>query len=365
MAHIGFDARLIHYRPMGGTSTYIRQLLTALERLDTANRYTVLTSRKSRAPLVARFAHAPMWTPPHHRLERLALSVELARHRLDVLHSPDFIPPKRGARRHVITIHDLAFLLYPDILTEDSRRYYNAQIHRAARQADHILTVSEATKRDIVERLNVSPDKITVQYHGVDAAFTPLDPATRDSARARLGLPSVYLLFVGTFEPRKNIDGLLDAYALLRERLPDAPPLVMVGQRGWNIDTTYARMKSAQGVIVREDIGHDDLPAVMSLAHALTLPAHYEGFGLPVLEAMACGTPPIVSRVASLPEIVGDVGLLIDPHQPESLAEAFARVLTADSAWLESQRHAAQARAATFTWARSAHIAQSVYQKVL
>lgn len=365
MAHIGIDARLIHYRPMGGTSTYIRQLLRALERIDTANTYTVLVSRKSRETLVPRLCHAALWTPPHHRWERVALSVELARLRLDVLHSTDFIPPLRGARHHVITIHDLAFLRYPEIMTPDSRRYYNQQIRRAAQQADHILTVSRAAKQDIVAMLNVPAEKITVQYHGVDDAFKPLDVDTLTAARERLRLPQRFVLFVGTFEPRKNIDGLLEAYSMLRVRLPDAPPLVMVGQRGWLIDTTYKRMHNTTGVIVREDIAYADLPAVLNLAEALCLPSHYEGFGLPALEAMACGTLPIVSDVSSLPEVVDDVGLLIDPARPESIATALYRALTADSAWRDYQRHEALARAAEFNWERSARAALSVYQEVI
>ncbi|MBZ0098858.1 MAG: glycosyltransferase, partial [Taibaiella sp.] len=165
--HIGIDARLTYYRT-GGISTYMRRLVAALEMLDTTNRYTVFHSRKTRESLVRSFGRASLWTPCHHRLERFALSVELARFRLDVLHSPDFIPPLHGARRHVITVHDLTFLHYPQFLTADARRYYNDQIETAVRKADHILADSHSTKADLVTMLNVPPEKISVHWLGVD-----------------------------------------------------------------------------------------------------------------------------------------------------------------------------------------------------
>jgi glycosyltransferase involved in cell wall biosynthesis len=365
MIRIGIDARLLHYRPRGGTSTYIRALGAALASApEPSQTVTVFQHFRDREPAVPGLTHRALFTPCHHRWERSALSLELARHRLDVFHSPDFIPPHRGARRHVITIHDLAFLIYPETLTADSRRYYNAQIHAAARHADHILAVSESTKRDIIERLNMGSHKITVQPHGVDPAFRPASAEAVAAMRARFGLPETYLLFVSTFEPRKNIDALLTAYEDLRALLPDAPPLVMVGTPGWLIDATLARMQRTPGVIIRQDVDHAALPAVYSGAAALVMPAFYEGFGMPVLEAMACGTLPIVSDVSSLPEIAGDVGLRVDPHRPESITHALLLALTMDSDWQAGQRQAALERAAGFTWTRSAAIARQVYEAV-
>src|SRR5690606_20196504 len=214
MQHIGIDTRLTYYRK-GGISTYMRRLVTALETLDNKNRYTVFYSRKSSEKPAQRFQNAALWTPCHHRFESIALSVELARFNLDVFHSPDFIPPLRGARRHIITVHDLNFLHYPQFLTEESRRYYNNQIERAVRQADHILADSEATRNDLVTMLQVPSSKITVHMLGVDESFRPLKPETLTADRQQLELPETFLLFVGTFEPRKNIIGLLEAYQLL------------------------------------------------------------------------------------------------------------------------------------------------------
>jgi glycosyltransferase involved in cell wall biosynthesis len=359
MKWIGFDSRLTYYRT-GGISAYIRSLLNALASVDSENRYTIFHSRKESYPTVGDFRRVPLWTPSHHRLERLALSVELARFNLDVFHSPDFIPPHRGAKRHVITVHDLTFIHYPQYLTADSRRYYNNQIKTAVTHADHILVVSDSAKRDLMDILNVPAAKMTVQPHGVDhQKFRPLPAPELEAARQRFNLPSTgYILFVGTLEPRKNIDGLLDAFAAL----PDAPPLVLVGRKGWLIDRTVERIQQMQNVIWIQDARDEDLPALYNLARALVLPSFYEGFGMPALEAMACGVIPVVSNRSSLPEVAGEVGLLIDPDHPATVTDALCRVLAADSAWLEAQRQAALQRAQAFSWEQSARIAQSVYE---
>lgn len=364
MAHIGIDTRLTYYRA-GGTSAYIRYLVAALEQIDHDNTYTLLHSRKTRERLAPRLRHVPLWTPAHHRLERLALSAELARWRLDVLHSPDFIPPLRGARRHVITVHDLAFLRWPEHMTAESRRYYNARIKTAVAQADHILAVSASTRHDLMALLDVPSDKITVQYHGVDPRFRPLPRAMCEAVREQLGLPESFILFVGTLEPRKNLFGLLAAYDLLRARLPDAPALLLAGQVGWLADDILAAIRRTPGVQWITSINHDNLPAVLNLAALLTLPAHYEGFGLPALEAMACGTLTVVSDRSALPEVVGEVGLCVNPDDPADIAEGLYQALTAPADWRLSQREAALARAAAFTWERSAQVARAVYEKVV
>lgn len=363
--HIGIDARLTYYQ-RAGISNYIINLVRALENRDTENRYTVLHSRKMRENITTRFRRANLWTPSHHRLERLALSVELLRFRLDVLHSTDFIPPVRGARRHVISVHDVTFLMHPEYLTEDSRRYYNDQIAAAVRQADHILTLSQASKYDIMALLHVPEDKITVHLLAADARFQPLPQEVTALVRIELALPESYFLFVSTFEPRKNILGLLQAYRLLLNDVPDAPPLVLAGRRGWLFEDTYARYQQMgldDHVLWRENIPDHAMPALYNGAIALIMPSFYEGFGLPALEAMACGTLPIVSNRASLPEVVGEVGILIDPDDPATIAAAMRQTLF-DTDWREQHAKAALIRAASFTWQQVAEAALSVYRMV-
>jgi glycosyltransferase involved in cell wall biosynthesis len=362
MMHIGIDARLTYYRT-GGISTYIIRLVEALERLDSVNRYTVFHSRKARESLVNRVRRASLWTPSHHRIERLALSVELLPHDLDVFHTTDFIPPLFGARRQIITIHDLTFLHYPQFLTNKSRHYYNDQIQYAVHHADHILTDSAASKRDMISMLGVPAEKITVHLLGVDESFKPLPSETVDHYRRALELPESYFLFVGTFEPRKNISGLVDAYRALLAAQPDAPPLVLAGRMGWRFDAIRAQIEShnlGDHLLWREAIPQDAMPALYNSAVALVTPSFYEGFGFPALEAMASGTVPIVSNVSSLPEVVGEVGLQVTPDDQPALTAAMNRALD-DEAWRQQQQAAGLERAATFTWENTAQIALAAY----
>lgn len=360
---IGIDARLLAYRT-GGISTYTRQVILALADFAPPDAMHIFYHRKDANPLNMPFRSSRLFTPPHHRLERSALTTELLRHRLHIWHSPDFIPPFRGAKRHVITVHDLTFLHYPQHKDKASARYYHDQIGYAVRHADHILSVSQATKHDLITMLGVSENKITVQPNGIDESFKPLSAEDKTAWREKLNLPNTYILHVGTLEPRKNIPTLLDAYLMLK----DAPPLVLVGRMGWLFDETLARIHElqAQGkpIIWRDNIEDMALPAVYANASVLVLPSFYEGFGLPALEAMACGTPVIVSNNSSLPEVVGDCGLLIHPEQPETLYHALEQAL-GDSAWREQVITKGMARAQNFTWQKSAKIAWSVYQNML
>ena len=363
--HIGIDTRLTYYRT-GGISTYMRRLVSALETIDNNNVYTIFQSRKASDLLTKRFKSSKLWTPCHHRLERFALSVELARFGLDVLHSPDFIPPLHGARKHVITVHDLTFLHYPQHLTQEARHYYNDQIKAAVNQADHILADSQATKADLINMLDVRAEKVTVHMLGVEAQFQPLDKVLLEAQRQKHQLPPEFILFVGTFEPRKNILGLLQAYKLLVEDLADAPPIVLVGRRGWLFDETMQKvvdLNLGDRVFWRENIEDNDLPAIYNLASVLVLPSFYEGFGFPALEAMACGTVPIVSNRSSLPEVVGEVGLQINPDDPIEIKEAMKKALT-HLEWRQLNQQLGLERAKQFRWETTAQIALSVYQAV-
>lgn len=366
MAHIGIDARLTHYRT-GGISRYTTAIIAALEDDPPAHKITVFQSRKARRSLSRRFASANLWTPPHHPLERGALSVELLRHGLDVFHSTDFIAPMRGARRHVITVHDLSFIHYPEYMTPDSRRYYNGQIQVSLTRSDHILANSHATKQDFVDILDVPPEKISVHHLGVEDALRPLPCSITKPVIQELDLPESYLLFVGTVEPRKNLVGLARAYRDLKLETPDLPKLVIAGRPGWHFEQLRHDLDEVginDCLILRHDIADEQLPALYNQAHMLILPSHYEGFGLPALEAMACGTVPIVSNVGALPEIVGDVGILVDPRDPATISRAMQRALV-DSAWRASQSAAGIERARQFSWRAAAQTVSAVYQAVL
>jgi glycosyltransferase involved in cell wall biosynthesis len=365
MAHIGIDARLTYYR-VGGISTYIRRTIQTLESLDTSNRYTILHSRKASEDLSNVFARANLWTPAHHRLERLAMSWELRRHQLDILHSPDFIPPRSGAKRFVITVHDLTFLHYPQFITRESRRFYNNQIKTAVQQADKILSDSNSTKQDMVNMLGVPAEKITVHRLGVDERFSPLERDYIQPLLDELELPFGYILHVGTWEPRKNLIGLLKAYRALRSQLKDCPPIVLVGKKGWLFDQLKAEIDELgldKHIIWHEKITDEQLPFVYNGASVCITASFYEGFGLPALEGMACGVIPIVSNRSSLPEVVGDVGLLVIPEDTDNIAQALYHALT-DSAWRTEHRQRALARAQTFTWQACAEVVLNTYQSL-
>ena len=368
MIRIGIDSRLTYYRE-GGIAAYTRHVMTALATLDSATDYRVLLNFRDTRPTLPgpNFTRVRTFTPSHNRLERWTLGTELFPLRLDVLHSPDFIPPLWGARRYVITIHDLNFLHYPQFLTAASRRYYNDQIERAVRQADHILACSEATRADLIALLDVPPEKITVHLEGVDEAFRPLPNSEVETACQQLELPPGYLLFVGTFEPRKNIPGLLEAYRILLETQPEVPPLVLAGRRGWLYDEIYARAQAlglSERILWRENIPQALMPALYNGAATLVMPSFYEGFGLPPLEAMACGTPAVVANRSSLPEVVGDAGLLVNPDDPEDIAAGLNRLLADPELHRELSAKSIQ-RAATFTWQRTAEAVLQTYHRVL
>jgi glycosyltransferase involved in cell wall biosynthesis len=365
---IGIDARIAHYS-CGGIRSYVLHLLGALAALDGEMDYLVLHSRKGRdiSPSVSNFRPVPCWTPSHHRFERWTLGIEIARWGVDLLHSPDFIPPAFGYSRSVITIHDLNFLYYPRFLTSESRRYYNGQIEWAVERAEHILADSHATKADLASLLGVASERITVVHLAADSSFRPLPEMEARQGAGRYGLEPGFLLFVGTLEPRKNVPGLLQAYRIVLDQAVTSSPLVLVGGKGWLYDEIFdwvERLDLRGQVRFLHAVPDTDMPRLYNAASLLTTPSFYEGFGLPALEAMSCGTPVVVSDRASLPEVVGEAGLLVDPDKPEDIARALRRVLTNESLRARMRRMGLT-QAARFSWRLVAQQTLAVYRKVL
>jgi glycosyltransferase involved in cell wall biosynthesis len=362
---VGIDARLVYYS-QAGIGQYILHLVNGLAQVDDENEYVLLQSRKDDTTILEQpnFRRISLWTPSHHRLERYSLNVELMRLGLDVLHSPDFIPPHRPNCKSVITVHDLACLLYPHFLTRESARYYG-HIDQAVRWTDHIISVSESTKRDTIQHLGVPEDKITVVYEAANAIFRPIDrDEAHEQVRNRHGLDFPFVLFVSTIEPRKNVPTLLRAIWQLHECYKEDVHLVLAGGKGWLFEDAFAvveELKLDERVHFVGRVSSEDLLYLYNAAEMLAHPAFYEGFGLPPLEAMACGLPVVVSNVASLPEVVGDAGLLVDPHGVDELTVGMWRILN-DGELAQELREKGLRQAARFSWERAARETLAIYK---
>lgn len=364
---IGIDCRLPTYQ-MGGISQYVLHLLPALAALDAENEYIVLHSRREERdfvpPAAPNFRRHNLWTPCHHRWERWSLAAELLPLGLDVLHSPDFIPPAGGAARRVITIHDLNFVYFPQFLTPESRRYYAEQVQWAVESAAAIAADSRATRVDILAHLGTSPEKVHAIHLAANPLYTrPVPPTSVTAVLDKFDLPPGFLLCVGTLEPRKNLPFLLRVYARLRAGRGLAEPLVLVGKEGWLYEEVFATMDDlGLRPFVRHlrGVADTDLAALYHAAGALATPSAYEGFGLPALEAQHCGCPVVVSNRGSLPEIVGPHGVALDPDDEQGWVDALWAALTDKAQRAEMRRHGL-AQAATFRWDKTARQTLALY----
>jgi glycosyltransferase involved in cell wall biosynthesis len=266
----------------------------------------------------------------------------------------------------VLTVHDLIFGHLPAHHKPLNRWYLNLTMPLYCRRATHIVAISKWTARDLVSAYGVPQEKVTVVYEAADPRFHPLPLDTVAAVRARYGLPVRYLLFVGTIEPRKNLSRLLVAFeAVYADGLTDG--LVIVGKRGWLYDDFFAALEQSPArdrVILPGYVPDDDLPAVYAGAQAFVFPSLYEGFGLPVLEAMACGTPVLASRASSLPEVGGQAAFYFDPTSVEEMADNVRRLLR-DNALKEEMQVEGLAQAARFSWEKAAAETKAVYSAVL
>jgi glycosyltransferase involved in cell wall biosynthesis len=365
---IGIDARLVYYS-QAGIGQYILNLVKWLAQIDGANEYVLLQSRKDDTTIIeqANFRRVSLWTPSHHRFEQQVLPAEIARLGLDLLHSPDFVPPFRANCHTVITVHDLAFLLYPQFLTRESARYYG-QIDQAVRRADHIIADSQSTRQDILDMLGAPPDKVSVVYLAANDIYRPIPLAqARQRVAEKFGLTGDFILFVSTIEPRKNLPTLLRACRQLLDAYKLEVGLAVVGVQGWlsgEIPSLVEELRLTDRVHFLGRAPDEDLLHLYNAATVMAHPAFYEGFGLPPLEAMACGTPVVVSNASSLPEVVGDSGLLVEPEDVEAWAVALWRVF-ADDALREELSQKALARSRCFSWERTARQTLHIYQQVV
>jgi len=275
------------------------------------------------------------------------------------------LPPLRGVPT-VLTVHDLIFRLFPEHQKRLNYWYLNATMPLYCRRAGAILTVSECSKRDLVAGYGLDPAKVTVVYEAAAPEFRPLSVTAMEVVRRRYGLPERFLIHVGTIEPRKNLTRLVEALQILRDGGLTLP-LVVVGGKGWLYDEFFRRL---EGLAVRDAVHFPgyvpaaDLPLLYNAATLAVVPSVYEGFGLPVLEAMACGTPVVSSQASSLPEIGGEAAVYFDPYNVDAMAEAIRAVWTDTERRIE-MRQCGLMQAARFSWQRAARETMAVYQTLL
>ncbi len=371
---IGIDAHAIGAR-QGGNETYIRSLIKSLAEIDGDNLYTIyLANAGAAAQWREGFANryknfSVRLLPPPTPLVRVPvyLTYELFRHPVDVLHVQYTAPPF-CRMPVVVTIHDLAFERMPETFTRRGSFQLKLTVRRTAKKAARIATVSEYSRQDLLSIYKLPPEKVVVTYNGVESHFTP-EPEIRNEPqeiRSRYGIARDFLLAVGSLQPRKNLIRLIRAYSKLRSERPDfTPQLVIVGRKLWLTHEIFDEVKKhrwADDVILTGYVADEDLPALYRAARAFVYPSLFEGFGLPPLEAMACGTPVITSGVSSLPEITGDAALLIDPNDEQTLANAMIEIVSNDRLRAEL-REKGIGQAKKFTWRDAAEKTLRLYQE--
>ncbi len=360
-----------------GISRYIGGLVRHLPRLPGDERYLLYTGPHVRAwPDLesARLRIASTRLPTTHPVlrilwEQTALAALAARDGIDLLHCPQNVRPLGATVAVVVTIHDLTFIRYPDRFDPLRRRYLATFTRYSARHAARVLADSDATRRDVVAAFGLPADRVHVVYPGVDEDFRPYDPrhpADRKALqafRARHQLPERFILYLGTLEPRKNVDRLVLAYGRLAAAgLPHF--LVLAGGKGWNYQAIFRAIEQ-QGlqdrVIVAGYVARAEQPLWYNAADLFVYPSQYEGFGLPPLEAMACGVPVVTSDTSSLPEVVGTAGATVDPGDVEALTETMRAVLS-DGARAAAMRAQGLRQAARFTWQAAAASCLAAYR---
>jgi glycosyltransferase involved in cell wall biosynthesis len=369
----------------GGIGRYTRELIRAVAASDAPFQYRLFSARPpdqlpvpNPLPQADHVSHhpAPLSEKWLYRLWyrlRLPLPVQLVTGGLELFHSPDFVlPPVYGRIPTVLTVHDLSFIHYPHTFPKVLVDYLNRVVPWSVRRASHILADSEATRQDLLGLWQVPAEKVTVLYSGVNASFRPTDEETVTAVRQRYGLADApYLLSVGTVQPRKNYQMLIQAFAGVAANWPHT--LAIAGGKGWLYEEMLAEIERQRlngRVRFIGFVDDADLPALYTGADLFLFPSLYEGFGLPLLEAMACGVPVLTSNASCLPEVVVnrergvETAVLLSPHAPQPWSQAMQQLL-ADEPARARLRQAGQQQAARFTWQQAAHRLIQLYRQLL
>jgi len=366
---IAIDARKLHDFGIG---TYVRNLLRGLAKIDRTTEY-VLLCRERDLPMAAalgpNFRAVPEHAGHYSLREQISLPLAVRRAHVDLFHAPHYVLPALTPGRTVVTIHDCIHLMFPAYLKHRlGYAYARASMWTAAHKSNRIFTVSEQSKKDIMAFFNVPPEKIVVTPNAIDERFSVEPDAEQvTQIRERYQLSHSYILYVGNIKPHKNLERLIEAFQLVRSQGRSEMELIIIGDE-------ISRLQSLRRAVHKYDlhryvrfhgfVPQETLTVLYRLASLFVFPSLYEGFGLPPLEAMACGTPVVTSNVSSLPEVVGDAAVLVDPYSPQAIADGILKVL--QSSHLRAElRQKGYARVQEYSWERSVARVREVYEEVI
>lgn len=290
------------------------------------------------------------------------------RKKCDVTQFFNYSIPFGVAGKKAVYVYDMAYKAYPETIQKETLQMLQEELEKACRRADRIITISEFSKQEIMKYLGIEEKKIAVVPCAVDReVFRPdYDSAEIRRVAEKYGIKGSYILYLGTLEPRKNITQLIEAYKLLQERAAERPKLVIAGKKGWGFDNIFElvqRYQLKEEVVFTGYVPDEEIPYLLSGALCFVFPSLYEGFGMPPLEAMACGVPVISSNVASIPEVVGDAGILINPKETEELYQAMFAMVTDEKKCNELRKRGLE-RSRQFSWEASAAKLREVYQEM-
>jgi glycosyltransferase involved in cell wall biosynthesis len=363
----------------GGIGRYTRNLIRTLTELDRQNEYRLFVAGGwgegdglgawSENVRIRSLPVSDRWLNVLWQRLRLPVPVQVITGTLDLFHSPDFVLPPTGRIPTILTVHDLSFLRVPEFFVPGFREYLERAVTHAAVRAQHILADSKSTGRDLVELLGVEEQRVSVVYPGVETEFRPISNAEElKRVRDRYHLPPRFVLGLSTLQPRKNFEGLIKAFGHLMDSKGTQPEfrdlhLVIAGGKGWMYEELLAlpeEMGLSERVHFPGFVEDDALPALYTQADVFAFPSWYEGFGIPVLEAMACQTPVVAADNSSLPEAVGDAGLMVDAADIDGLTQALGRAIE-DVALRERLVAAGQEQVRRFSWKASAQRLLNIY----
>jgi glycosyltransferase involved in cell wall biosynthesis len=365
---IGIDARKLHDFGIG---TYIRNLLRHLARLDGQTEFVIFCRPEDRDALAAvgeNFRPVPETSGNYSIAEQFKIPWALKREGVTLFHAPHYVLPPLVRCRSVVTIHDCIHLMFPQYLPNRfALAYARTSIALAARRATRVLTVSESSKRDILRFVDTQPEKIDVIYNSFDERFG-VEPGEEDMVRVRerYQLHDEFVLYAGNVKPHKNLERLIEAFDLVRKQGLDHLKLVLIGDdisKYTALRRAVHRHQLHKYVRFLGYMPEETLAVMYRLAGVFVFPSLYEGFGLPPLEAMASGTPVVTSNVSSLPEVAGDAALLVDPYNPQAIADGITRVLS-DATLRDELRRKGLARARQFSWEQSVRRVHDIYREV-